>query len=719
MMRDIYLIINSAIAISLLILGAISFVNNRKSFLNRLFFVFTFCVGVWLVSACVSNDVRRSNEVALYGNYLVFSFSYFSSYLLLWFSVLLVGLDRIKKFMKLVNIPLIFVGILSSTPLVVAGVEKQGSVYAVIFGPLAVVYGVVLLLLLGGSMRILHVGVKTSSSRKKIQLRSILRSIYVAVPVLVITQFIAPVVTGSFEVTDIGILIMALPVIGLYLSIIKHGLFDIRGAIIRSTAYVLSLSTLSVVYYLLAYAISVIFIKNETVSGFSLSPLNIALALVIAFAFQPVKSFFDKYTDKFFYKDNYSSDEFFTNLNKTLASTIDLRGLLERAASDIAKTLKSEQAFFFVEINSDHYMNAGTTRYKMLPISDVRQLGAFKDVKNGVIVASLLSQNNPIRKLMISHKLELILPLLKDGKAIGYLCLGEHMSSSYSLKDIKVLNAISNSLIIAIQNALAIQEIREFNSTLKQRIASATEELRANNRMLRQLDKAKDEFVGMASHQLRTPLTSVKGYISMVLDGDAGKVSDSQKKLLNEAFDSSERMVNLINDFLNISRIQTGKFIIDKKQFDLSKLVEEEINNLESSAKTRNLKFKYNKPSEFPMMNADMEKIRQVVMNFLDNAIYYSQDDSSIQVGVSQEKGRFSLEIKDSGIGVPIGERDQLFTKFYRASNARSKRPDGTGVGLYLAKKVIDAHDGKVIFESIEGKGSTFGFVIPAKQLSV
>jgi len=141
-----------------------------------------------------------------------------------------------------------------------------------------------------------------------------------------------------------------------------------------------------------------------------------------------------------------------------------------------------------------------------------------------------------------------------------------------------------------------VHEIRELNESLQQKIANATKELRSSNAILRQLDKIKDEFISMASHQLRTPLTSVKGYLSMVIEGDAGKITPSQKQLLDQAFMSSENMVHLINDFLNVSRIQTGKFIIDKSPVDLSELVEQEINSLVPNAKVRNMKLVYKKP---------------------------------------------------------------------------------------------------------------------------
>ena len=501
------------------------------------------------------------------------------------------------------------------------------------------------------------------------------------------------------------------------LAIVKYQFFDIRLAVVRTVTYILSLLTLSVVYYYVAYLVSLIFFKGDTSSSVSINPVNIGLALLLAFIFQPIRRFFDRVTNRIFYKDNYDINDFFSRLNKSLATTTDLRGLLERVGYEIGHTLKAEQAFFYINTDNGHYMTAGTAGHKQLPKIDALKIAEVHDGEREVIIASMLGNNDSIRRLMISHRIELILPLVKDGIIIGYLCMGDHLNSNYTNRDIRALYTISDELIIAIQNALAVQEIRELNATLQQKVANATKELRSSNLVLRQLDKVKDEFISMASHQLRTPLTSVKGYISMVIEGDVGEITKPQKKLLNEAFMSSERMVHLINDFLNVSRIQTGKFIIDKSSVNLSKLVSEEVDSLRPNATARGLKFTYKPLKNFPTMELDEGKMRQVVMNFADNAIYYSSEDSTIAVSLSIDKNEVLFTVKDTGIGVPLDEREQLFSKFYRASNARVRRPDGTGVGIYLAKKVIDAHGGEVVFESVEGKGSTFGFRLPLPPL--
>ncbi|MCX6728400.1 MAG: ATP-binding protein [Candidatus Saccharibacteria bacterium] len=497
-------------------------------------------------------------------------------------------------------------------------------------------------------------------------------------------------------------------------AIVRHHLFDVKLAIVRSVTYSLVLVTLAGIYLVIAFVISAVFNIGQSNTGQIVS--GVVISLVLAFAFQPLKRFFDKITNRVFYKDNYNTDDFFAKLNKTLSITTDLRELLERVAYEIGTTLKAEQAFFFIFTKPDgHYVSAGTRGHKQLPRHDAVLFEQKSQGKRAVFEASMFDDDDPVKRMMISHRIELVLPLIQDDAVIGYLCLGEHKTSGYTHRDIKALNTISDELVIAVQNALSIHEIRELNASLQQKIANATKELRSSNAVLRRLDEIKDEFISMASHQLRTPLTSVKGYISMVIEGDAGKISPSQKQLLDQAFMSSENMVHLINDFLNVSRIQSGKFVIDKKSVDFSVLVDEEMNGLRPNATARGMKLVYKKPNKFPVVEVDEGKFRQVVMNFADNAIYYSHEDSSIIISLGVEGNEIVFTVKDTGIGVPKAEQDKLFAKFYRAANAKVQRPDGTGVGIYLAKRVIDAHGGKIIFESTEGKGSTFGFRLPIK----
>ncbi|MES2971066.1 MAG: HAMP domain-containing sensor histidine kinase [Patescibacteria group bacterium] len=300
-----------------------------------------------------------------------------------------------------------------------------------------------------------------------------------------------------------------------------------------------------------------------------------------------------------------------------------------------------------------------------------------------------------------------LVKLLARHRLVGLMVVGfTQESESITEKEHLLLDRLSEVVGIALDSKLLYEE----NQQVLRQLQNTNEKLKA-------LDETKDEFISMASHQLRTPLTSVKGYLSMVLEGDAGEISEMQHKLLDQAYVSSQRMVYLIADLLNVSRLRTGKFILEPVITNLAELVEGEIGQLKGTAKARNIKLTYQKPDNFPTLMLDDTKIRQVVMNFADNAIYYTPSGGNITIELEDKPKTIEFRVIDDGLGVPKAEQHHLFTKFYRAENARKARPDGTGLGLFMAKKVIVAQGGSLIFKSTEGQGSTFGFSFEKSKL--
>ncbi len=325
---------------------------------------------------------------------------------------------------------------------------------------------------------------------------------------------------------------------------------------------------------------------------------------------------------------------------------------------------------------------------------------ATSELAKNLHVAGGSSEPSPLQALYLAK-------LMARKRLVGLMVIGfSGAHSDLQHSDQPLLERLSQAVGVAVDNSLLYEENQQVLRQLQQ-----------TNQKLRELDEAKDEFISMASHQLRTPLTSVKGYISMVLEGDAGKLAEPQSKLLNQAFISSQRMVYLIADLLNVSRLKTGKFIIEAKPTNLADVVEGELAQLVETAKGRKLELIYDKPKDFPTLMLDETKIRQVIMNFADNAIYYTPAGGHIKVNLVDTGSSVEFTVVDDGIGVPKNEQPQLFSKFYRAGNARQARPDGTGLGLFMAKKVIVAQGGALIFKTEEGKGSTFGFSFAKSKL--
>ncbi len=233
----------------------------------------------------------------------------------------------------------------------------------------------------------------------------------------------------------------------------------------------------------------------------------------------------------------------------------------------------------------------------------------------------------------------------------------------------------------------------------------------------KEIERLKTEFVSIAAHQLRTPLSAIKWTLKMLLDGDVGEVSEEQRSFLEKGYESNERMINLINDLLNVARIEEGRFLYELEEVSLVEIVEKIINLVKSAAKQKKIKLNFKKPvKKIPLVKVDEEKIELVVQNLLDNAIRYSKAGGEVTVSVEYDKMGVRVMIQDSGIGIPEKQQNRLFKKFFRADNAVKKKTEGTGLGLFICKNIIEAHGGKIWFESEIGKGTTFWFVLPDKK---
>ncbi len=230
----------------------------------------------------------------------------------------------------------------------------------------------------------------------------------------------------------------------------------------------------------------------------------------------------------------------------------------------------------------------------------------------------------------------------------------------------------------------------------------------------REISRMKTEFVSIASHQLRTPLSSIKWLLEMVINGDAGKINEKQLDYLDSAYKSNQRMIRLVNDLLNISRIESGRIAIEPKPTDMLEMANNVIREITPRALNKKQTLVLKKPSKkIPVINIDPKLIYQVLANLVSNAINYSPPGTKIEVGIKKQKNDIVAYVKDNGIGIPKRQQEHIFNKFFRADNAIPMETEGTGLGLYVAKSVIESSGGKIWFKSKENKGSTFFFALP------
>lgn len=287
----------------------------------------------------------------------------------------------------------------------------------------------------------------------------------------------------------------------------------------------------------------------------------------------------------------------------------------------------------------------------------------------------------------------------------------------FSTSTAELVFNISTFVLVLVFSILLIKSVmKEIES--REEIERLAKDLEKANGRLREMDRMKSEFVSIASHQLRSPITAIKGYASLVLEGSYGKVPDTLKEAIQKIFDSSQLMVLSIEDFLNVSRIEQGRMKYDMTDFDLQKIVDEIVGEMQPLADKQNLTLKTEKTGSTFMVHADYGKIKQVVANLVDNALKYTKEGSIVaHLKKEADTGKVHLTIKDTGIGMSKETLSILFERFVRAKGANKVNVSGTGLGLYVARQLVEAHKGRIWAESAgEGQGSSFHVELPAKR---
>ncbi len=601
------------------------------------------------------------------------------------------------SWMALLFLPVLFFIPISFTSLYLRSVAYSQASVIVEAGLLfSVQTGVLLVYSLSG-IYILTSRIRHSGSVLRSQILLLIFAFIIGVVGMVLAGFIFPNSPYWQLARPIAVLMM-LAIIAY--AMIYRRLFDIRSYVFRGVAYFVTLSVMTALFVVLAIVPSS-YLLHSPLQSKTMAYLGF-VTLVVAVLFQPLKNFFNKTTNKLFYRDFYDPQDLLDGIGGLLVGTVDLKEIETEASRIITQSLKPTHLDLLLS-------------KEIIPGNKVA-LDALNHSQIELIVADELDTTThaTLYKLLQKRDVSLAFKLQTTHENLGFMLLGPRQSGAlYTAADKRVLRTIADELAIGLQNALRFKEIEEFNKTLQQKVDDKTRSLQHANDKLRKMDQTKDDFISMASHQLRTPLTSVKGYVSMVLDGDVGALNRKQRDYLNQVFVSSQRMSYLISDLLNVSRLRTGKFIIDRNPCNLANVIHEEVSQLVETAKARELELIYHQPEHFPTLMLDEMKMRQVIMNFIDNAIYYTPSGGSITVTLTESSHSIEFTVTDTGIGVPRAEQHHLFSKFFRAQNARVARPDGTGLGLFMAKKVVTAQGGAIIFKSREGKGSTFGFTMP------
>jgi len=710
-------------AILSFIMGFFVFLKNKKSKLNLLWAGVSLMTAVWSFSLA-QIVTAKSSDMAIVWNWVL----YWAAILIpaLFFHFILVLINKEKKYYTISNVSY-FLSLLLlffvPTKFFVAGVSSRaGFIFWLDPGPLLYFYVLIFVVLVGWSLYLLLISINKVSGYKKSQLTYVFCCALFGFGGAVSDFF-----PQLFNIYPVAHFFVIFYVVFIAYAITRYRLLDIKTIIKRSSVFTFLVAIIAIVFVMLSNFL--IFVFNLYLGSYTQLISTIISAIIIVIFYDLIKRNLEYLTDKFLFIKSYNPSRVLSEMSIWALSEIDLVKLLELLEKKLADIFYFKKiAFLFLDekkrltlmkqsgFDEQQLSSFAQGKEKFLPLyfSDNKGIKVIPELKTAYEAGEYQPKSLEILYGLFDMDVALVAPLFVKGNLMGLVLIGDKKSGDlYNQIDIDMISAIAGQLAMAIENARLYEKQKQFNIKLKQEVKRATAKLESANKELQRLDDAKSEFLSIASHQLRTPTTIIKGYISMMQEGSFGKLSKNISDSLDKVYIATERLLNLIENLLDISRIESGRLEFDIKPLDLSKLADELKTEFEKKAQDKKLKLLVSYPSDLPMVNTDASKIKEVASNLVDNAIKYTPK-GEVSIELHQEGTSVVFCVSDTGIGIAVEDLSRLFNKFVRGSNMSTTHPEGTGLGLYFARVVIENLGGRIWVESVgKGRGSKFCFSLP------
>lgn len=392
--------------------------------------------------------------------------------------------------------------------------------------------------------------------------------------------------------------------------------------------------------------------------------------------------------------------EIVRDINSTLSLKRALKTIVDKATSllkvERASLMLLDKSGKFLAIHSATGLSPAILRNTKIKVGE--SVSGWVAQKGKPLLIQDISKDKRFTKKGKGHYSTdslLSVPLKAKGKTIGVLNVNNKKRKAVFVReDLKLLTALADEAAIAIQNAKLYEDLLEANERLKE------------------LDKLKSGFVANVSHELRTPLAIIRNFIFAFQQEMTGTVSDHQKEYLLRVEDNLGRLERLIDNLLDLSKIEAGRFELRKARGDLASLAKKVIDSLQKKGEEKGVALQFSASGQMPFTYLDQDRVTEVVTNLVDNAIKYTPKGGSISVGLKKEEGALLLSVQDTGIGIKAKDQEKLFEKF-RQFSASPHREKGVGLGLAISREIVELHHGKMKVDSKEGKGSTFTASFP------
>lgn len=345
-------------------------------------------------------------------------------------------------------------------------------------------------------------------------------------------------------------------------------------------------------------------------------------------------------------------------------------------------------------------------------------------IRQGIpIITNDFQAPNPLKKGYPLGHIKILrhmnIPIYDGEEIVGVAGVG-NKETEYDQSDVRQLTLLMEGMWRLIQRKKAEDTLREYAQELSyvnEELSRANDELSEANEELKSLDRMKDEFLSNVSHEFKTPLTSIQGYSQLISDGTLGDINEQQQKAVSTVIRNSERLRRLVDSLLYLSRAQAGKIRYSFDRVQIADVIDNSIQDVELQAKSKNITIKKDLPDEMPLFNADRDKLMDVLINLTDNAVKFTPDGGTITISSYVEEKSLHISVKDTGIGIPKDKIPNLFQRFYQVDASGKRKYGGTGLGLYICKKIVEDHGGNIWVESTEGEGSTFHIQFPMETV--
>lgn len=716
MFSFITLTLVAASVLGIFFLGLFTLKKNTNSATNLLFFLFASSLSLYNVFNYFAINQTTDSTTIFWIRIVIANACVINLFLLLFaatFPKKEMGLH--KSFIILASIFSLITMALSLTNLVFSGV-KQGT-FDPIPGPGISLFMAQTLFCIGsGSFFLIRKYVRSLGIEKN-QLRLFLLASGVLFACIILTNLLFVVFLHT--TTFVGLL----PIYTLFFisvisyAIVKHRFLDIRIIVARSVAYLLLVVFLGVIYSLDVFSIQKL-VTNESISASNLITSTI-LALIIAFSFQPIKKMLEGFTTRLFYKESYDTNHVLSRLSQIMAAVPELSQLTEYIFKELSSHIKMGDSHIVVIRDKRIIWAKSSTENRSQEFNEEEIISLVEFLSRSTDQKALIYEEvtNPHEKeIMGKNDITLLIPLIAERELIGAFLFGEKQSGEiFSEQDIDVLTIFAPEFAIAIRNAMYYEEIKRFNITLKEEIKRATEKLQKANERLQGLDHMKDEFISIASHELRTPMTVIKSYLWMVMNGKGGPVSEKQSFYLSRAYQSVDGLISLVNEMLDISRIESNRIILNPKELDVATYIKDLLLELDPRAQELGVTLAIGNHTTNPHIYADPDKLREVFVNLIGNSLKFTSRGGSITVSFMEKKELVEISIADTGAGIAKEDLPKLFQKFgmVEGNYLTKQTTQGTGLGLYIAKSIIELHGGHIYAVSPgKEKGTTFIFTL-------